>query len=417
MLRSSEYDVVIMGGGPAGSTAATLLAEEGRSVLVVERRAAEDFKVGESLMPATYDTFARLGVLDRLERSDFPRKYSVQFYTKNGKASAPFYFFDDTPDPSSTTWQVLRSEFDQLLLERAAEAGAEIQRRVRVRDVLFDDDRAVGARLQLSSGEMQNVSSRVVVDATGQRAFLARKLGIVEVDSNLKKASLYTHFEGAFRDQGIDEGATLILHTSAAESWFWYIPMPNDRVSVGVVGDVESLVTLRSGSPQEIFEEELDKCLEVKQRLTGAKQVRDMAVLRDFSYRAKQISGPGWLLLGDAYSFIDPVYSSGLLLALKSGEMGADSILDAFAHDDTSAARLGSFEPLLEKGMGSIRGLVNAFYSRDFSFGKFLRKYPEHQKDIVDILVGRVFDRDFTLLFEHMGEMFEFLELPRPVRA
>ena len=142
-----------------------------------------------------------------------------------------------------------------------------------------------------------------------------------------------------------------------------------------------------------------------------------MAVVRDFSYRAKRISGPGWVLLGDAYSFIDPVYSSGLLLALKSGEMGADSILDAFEHDDFSAARLGSFGPLLEKGMRPIRGLVNAFYSRDFSFGAFLRRHPEHQKDIVDILVGRVFDREFDALFEHMGAMFESLELPLPVRV
>ena len=153
MNPREQFDVVVMGGGPAGSTVAALLAEAGRKVLVVERRDAEDFKIGESLMPATYDTFTRLGVLERLQASHFPKKYSVQFYTKNGKASTPFYFNQTDPGASSQTWQVLRSEFDQLLLEHAAECGAEIRRRLRVRDVLFEDDQATGIRVQQPDGE------------------------------------------------------------------------------------------------------------------------------------------------------------------------------------------------------------------------------------------------------------------------
>ena len=412
MDRREHFDVAVMGGGPAGSTVAALLAEAGKTVLVVERRDAEDFKIGESLMPATYATFARLGVLERLQASHFPKKYSVQFYTKNGKASTPFYFNQTDPSASSQTWQVLRSEFDQLLLDHAAERGAEVRRRLRVRDVLFEGDRATGIRVQRQDGETYDVGANVVVDATGQRAFLARKLKIVRVDPHLRNASIYAHFEGAFRDSGIDEGATLILHTEEAESWFWYIPMPNDRVSVGVVGEVESLITSRLGSPSEIFFEEVEKCPEIKKRLLGSSQSREMNVVRDFSYKAERLSGPGWLLLGDAYSFIDPVYSSGILLALKMGELGADAILDALDAGDPSAERLGRFEVDIAGGMASIRSLVHAFYSKDFSFGTFLKRYPDHQGDIVDILVGRVFDRDFDLLFTRMKEMFEGLELP-----
>lgn len=423
MKVGDSYDVVVMGGGPAGATSATLLAEAGRRVLVVERREVGEFKIGESLMPATYSTFERLGVLERLKRSHFPKKYSVQFYAKSGRASAPFYFFEDDPEESSQTWQVLRSEFDQILLERAAECGAEVQYRTGVRDVLFDedpatgDDRATGVRLQLSNGDYQDVAAEVVLDATGQRAFLARRLGIVDLDPHLRHASIYTHFEGGYRDQGIDEGATLILRTRDGESWFWYLPMPGDRVSVGVVGGVDYLVSSRPGNPQEVFFEEVEKCSEVKKRLVDSVQVREMNVLRDFSYKARQMAGPGWLLLGDAYSFIDPVYSSGILLALRTGEMGADAVLDAFEHDDFSAERLSRYQPLLEKGMESIRSLVHSFYSKDFSFGAFLRKYPEHQEDIVDILVGRVFDREFDLLFSHMAEMFKTLDLPLRVSS
>lgn len=412
MNPREQFDVAVMGGGPAGSTVAALLAEAGKKVLVVERRDAEDFKIGESLMPATYDTFARLGVLERLQASHFPKKYSVQFYTKNGKASTPFYFSQTDPGASSQTWQVLRSEFDQVLLEHAAECGAEIRRRLRVRDVLFESDRATGIRVQRPDGEIYDVGAKVVVDATGQRAFLARKLKIVRVDPHLRNASIYTHFEGAYRDSGIDEGATLILHTEEAESWFWYIPMPDDRVSVGVVGEVDYLITSRPGSPSEIFFEEVERCAEIKKRLLGASRTREMNVLRDFSYKAERLAGPGWLLLGDAYSFIDPVYSSGILMALKMGELGADAILDALDANDPSPERLGRFEAEIAGGMASIRSLVNAFYSKDFSFGAFLKKYPEHQGDIVDILVGRVFDRDFDLLFSRMKEMFKGLELP-----
>jgi flavin-dependent dehydrogenase len=220
-FAASEYDVIVAGGGPAGSATATLIAQQGYRTLLIERSLGPEFKIGESLMPATYWIFDRLGVLDQMKASHFPKKYSVQFFSSDGRASTPFYFRDHDTHENSQTWQVLRSEFDQMLLDNAAAKGVEVQRGVTLKDVLFEGDRAVGARVSVTGGDPVDLASRVLVDATGQRAFLAGKLRLLEVDSRLKQASFFTHFRGGYRDQGVDEGATIILHTDERKSWFW----------------------------------------------------------------------------------------------------------------------------------------------------------------------------------------------------
>lgn len=407
-----SYDVIVIGGGPAGATAATLVAQHGHRVLLLERAPEARFKIGESLMPATWSTFDRLGVLPKLHASHFPRKYSVQFYGRSGKASVPFYFQETDPHERSVTWQVLRSEFDALMLDNACEHGVEVRRGAAVKDVLFDGERAVGVRADFgkdfgAGGGVREIPCKVVVDATGRSAFLGRKLGLMQPDPELRKAAIFSHFEGALRDPGIDEGATLVLYTGGDDkenAWFWYIPLPGDRVSVGVVGSVEKLISSRPGDPQAVFDEEVALCPEARRRLVGSRQAFPVQVLNDFSYRSSRIAGDGWVLAGDAFGFLDPIYSSGVLLALTSGEQAADSIHAALEVDELSAERLGAHGPRFLAGMEAMRRLVYAFYEKDFSFARFLRRFPDQRIDLIHLLVGNVF-RPSDSLFAKMGQM------------
>ncbi|RKU28267.1 NAD(P)/FAD-dependent oxidoreductase [Candidatus Poribacteria bacterium] len=419
MNQHAKYDTIIIGGGPAGSTAATLIAQQGYRVLLLERDSEPTFKIGESLIPSTYWTFKRLGMLEKLRKSHFPQKYSVQFFTRTGKATNPFYFFETNPHESSVTWQVLRSEFDQMLLDNAVEKGVEVRRGVSVRQVLFDGDKAIGVSTQttvngnIQEKQQQTIHGTVIVDSTGQRSLIGRQLNLNTVDPNLKKASLFTHYEGGYRDPGIDEGATLILHTEEKDSWFWSIPLPYNRTSIGVVGELDYLLQNRRDTDgkldaQKIFEEELGKCPPLKDRLEGAKQLFPIQTTKDFSYRARRIAGQNWLLIGDAFGFLDPVYSTGLFLALKSGEMASDVIVDAFKENDFSENQLGSFGQTFVDGMEAFRKLVYAFYTKEFSFARFLSEYPEHLGGIVDILSGDVYRRDVTNIFPDMSKMCYF---------
>lgn len=409
MTLADQYDVIVVGGGPAGSSTATIVAQSGRSVLLLEREKFPRFRIGESLMPATYWTLERLGVLDKMQCSKFPQKHSVQFFSKSGRGSVPFYFSETEPGPSAQTWQVDRASFDHMLLDNAREHGVEVHEETRVKEVLFDGDTAVGVEARFPDGATRRIKARVVVDASGQAAMLGHRLELRQGDPNLRNCAFYTRYSGAQRAAGRDEGATLILYTAQPRTWFWYIPLPNNEVSVGVVGPVDYLTKDRARDPQTIYDEEAQTCPAVLERIEGAEQLHEVRAVKDFSYSCRRMAGNGWILVGDAFGFLDPIYSSGVFLALKGGEFAGDSINAALDADDPSASRLGRHAEEYATGVEAMRQLVYAYYSPEFNFAAFLSQYPDVKDELVNLLIGNVYRKSVARLLESMQK---FCALP-----
>ena len=386
----TSTDVVVIGGGPAGSTVSTLLAQHGRRVLLYERERFPRYHIGESLIPETYWVFKRLKMLDRMRASPFVKKYSVQFVNAQGKESAPFYFHDNKPHECSQTWQVIRSEFDRMMLDNAREQGVEVHQPARVLEVLFEGDRAVGVRVQNDDGSQEDVRAQVVVDASGQSTMLQNRFKLRQWDPVLNKGAVWTYWEGAYRDTGRDEGATLVIQTPNRQGWWWYIPQHDNTMSVGVVAPFDYLFKGR-GSHEQIYAEELAATPAVQRRLEGARRATGYFATKDYSYRSREVAGDGWVLVGDAFGFLDPLYSSGVLLALKSGELAADAIAEGLAKGDISAAQLGKWGPMFNRGVDRMRRLVCEYYD-GFSFGKFVRTFPHLKGTVTDLLIGDLFD-------------------------
>jgi flavin-dependent dehydrogenase len=412
-------DVVVIGGGPAGSTCSTLLAQQGVEVELFERERFPRFHIGESLIPETYWVLKRLNMLPKMQQSHFVKKYSVQFVNASGKLSAPFYFWDNKPHECSQTWQVVRSEFDQMMLDNAREHGVTVHEGVRVVDVLFDPStslrasgRAVGVTIQGENGTRREVRAKVVVDASGQAGLIQNRLRLRVWDPVLNKGAIWTYWEGAYRDTGRDEGATMVLQTANKNGWFWYIPQHDNIVSVGVVAPFDYLFK-NHDSYERTYQEEVERCTAVKARIASATRATGYFATKDYSYRATTVAGDGWVMIGDAWGFLDPLYSSGVLLALRSGEMAADAIVEGFANNDTSAAQLGKWGPLFNEGVDRMRRLVCEYYD-GFSFGNFVRHYPHLQGTVTDLLIGDLFTDRVDSVWAPMESLYPPDKKPIP---
>jgi flavin-dependent dehydrogenase len=401
----SEPDVVVIGGGPSGATTATLVAKQGYSVQLLEREHFPRYHIGESLIPDTFWVLERLGMLDKLRGSRFVDKHSVQFVSDQGKLSQPFYFADHKPHESSRTWQVLRQEFDMMMLDNAREHGVDVHEGVRVLEVLFEEGRAVGVRAVDESGSVREIRCQVVVDAAGQSCVIQDRLGLREWDPVLKKAAIWTYWQGARRDTGRDGGATLVMQTQGKQGWFWFIPLHDDVVSVGVVAPYDYLFTGRDTKDLEtIYFAEVEKCPGLEPRIATACRSAPFRAAKEYSYRSRQVAGDGWVLVGDAFGFLDPLYSSGVLLALKSGACAADAICAGLSRGDTSAAQLGVWGPEFIQGMDRMRRLVCEFYD-GLNFGQFVRRHSDRKGLITDILIGDLFKDDIDALWPLMDAM------------
>jgi flavin-dependent dehydrogenase len=378
-------DVIVIGGGPAGSTAATLLARQGFSVLLLERERFPRFQIGESLLPYNNDLFDRLGVADQLAQGDFFPKYGAYFVTGDSKVGCSFRFDQTLEDPYRQSFQVKRAEFDHLLLKNAAANGVEVREETAVASVdLSDPERAT---IRTSKGE--ELTARFVIDGSGHSAVLGSRVGDKSDIASLKKVACFAHYRGVVRAEGREGGSTGIVVLQNA--WFWLIPVNADVMSVGIVVDRDHLVQCGL-SPEQILEKTIAETPFVAERMRDAERVTPVYARKDFSFRMRNLVGPNYALAGDAAGFLDPIFSTGVFIAMKS----ADIIAEAAA----VRLRSGSMKPLqkyerdLSGALEKYLRFIEHFYEREF-LEVFMQPSPRFglMRVIVGVLAGDIFAR------------------------
>ncbi|MCW5551094.1 MAG: tryptophan 7-halogenase [Verrucomicrobiae bacterium] len=407
-----HWDAIVIGGGPAGASAAAILAEHGHRVLALEREKFPRYHIGESMIPFTYGPMERLGLIPMMKQSAFQKKYSVQFVAPNGKASQPFYFFNRYDrETVAQTWQILRSEFDEILLQHARTKGAEVMEEITVKELLWEKgysgQRVVGVRAQTKAGALVEFRAPITLDCTGKESFTAVRNNWRTKDPYLNKVAVWTYYRGSKREPGLDEGQTTVAMIPH-KGWFWHIPQHNDMVSVGVVAEGKYLTRGGVKDPKAIFHREVEENLWIKDHLSVGEQVGEYFITSEYSFHSRHCGCEGLVLVGDAFAFLDPVFSSGLMLALKSGVLAGDAVHEAIAARDFSPARFGDYARFMREGVENMRKLVYAFYDPNFSFKQVIDKYPEAAYEITDCLSGDV-NKDFTSLW---NKIREFAPLP-----
>lgn len=408
-MSVSSFDAIVIGGGPSGSAAAGMLGLNGHKTLILEKDAFPRYRIGESLLPYCYFPLQKLGLVDAMKKSDFVRKHSVQFVSKSGKLSSPFYFQGHMQHEAAETWQVERHEFDQMMVNRAIELGAEFRQNVQVMDLLQDEHgKVVGVKARDAEGNVHEHYAPLTIDASGRNALSASRMRWRMMDPKLKKIAIWSYFKGAVRDEGIDEGATTVAYLDG-KNWFWYIPLRNNIVSVGLVGD-KSFLYETSRDPETVFKSKVEQNLWIKEHLAPSERVRDFQQIGDFSFRSRYCATDGLVLTGDAFSFLDPVFSSGLFVALQGGVMAGEAASAALAKGDVSAPQFETYGQQLREALENMRRLVYAFYDPDFNFKDLFKKYPDLHGDVTDCLIGDL-NKDFSKLFNAVGE---FAQLPEP---
>jgi flavin-dependent dehydrogenase len=357
------YDVAIIGGGPAGSTAATLLGKAGRRVIVFEREKFPRFHIGESLLPFSMQTFDRLGLREKLDASFMP-KYGGEIAAACGSKGVKFYFKDGFRSQRDRAYQVTRSDFDKVLLDHSRENGAEVREETEVTNLEFGDDR-VKIDIESVDGMKSSIEARYLLDCSGRQTMLGGLFDLKQTYDHLRKFSIFAHYEGVDRLPGKD--ATLIRMVRGLDRWFWLIPLTETRTSVGVVMD-SAAFRKQKLSPETALEKFVAEQPLMVEKMQNATRVTQVYSASDFSYRNRRLAGDRWLLAGDAAGFIDPVFSSGVFLAIMSAEQAADA-LEEVLRDERKRARLfKKYSRTVNRVMDVYLTFVNSWYNRGKEF-------------------------------------------------
>jgi flavin-dependent dehydrogenase len=355
-------DAIVIGGGPGGSTVATVLARAGRHVLLLEKEKFPRFHVGESLLPFNLPLFERLGVAEKIRAAGFQTKRGAYFWNEETGGIRPVDFANGMDDRHPSAYQVKRAEFDELLLRHAEESGAHVREETAVEEVVFEGERAVGVIARSPAGK-EEIRARAVVDASGQTALLSRQLGTRRFDPKLKRAGLFAHYEGIRWPEGQRPGDILLPIDRGV--WYWIIPFSDGTCSVGEV--FEPSLAAQAVSLEEKFELLLARSPRMQEFLAGARRTSRVVGISDYSTSSARAAGDGWALVGDAATFLDPVFSTGVFLAMAMGERAAYRIDRALTERGCVGARdLAPYAKEASRLVGRFRRFVYAFYDPVF---------------------------------------------------
>jgi FADH2 O2-dependent halogenase len=420
-------DVAILGGGPAGSSIASYLAQAGLRCAVFEKELFPREHVGESLVPSSTRVFNEIGFTEEMERSGFPRKYgaawtsaeahraySHDFQGLEADAYADVRFAERDQEGVNRpyTWHVDRGRFDLMMLQHAAKSGADVYSGVTVKDVQFGEN-GDGAKVCFAlGGRTMKVPAKMVVDATGRKTLLGSRLGLRVRDSVFDQYALHSWFGGLDRLSitGTEERAQYIfIHfLPINDSWIWQIPISDSVTSVGVVTQKKNFARSRQDREKFFWE-----CMETRPDLASclreSEQLRPLKEEGDYSYAMRDICGDGFVLIGDAARFVDPIFSTGVSIALNSARFAARDIVAALEKGSTQKAAFSTYEKTLKRGTKNWYEFISVYYRLNVLFTAFV-KNPKYRLDVIKLLQGDVYDVDRPPVLEEMKEVIRRVE-------
>ena len=356
---SSHFDVAIIGGGPAGSVAGSVLARHGRTVVIFEREKFPRFQVGESTIPASLDTLQRIGVKEKIDQAGFLTKHGGEIVSACGGARAKFFFRNALNPRWKTAYQIDRMTFDDILLKHAQSLGCEVREETRVESVEFTPE---GATLQCKNNPAPTHAS-YVIDCTGRSSLLANRFGLKQPFPHLKKFSVFSYYQRSTKSNDPEDAYTRMIR--GAEGWFWVIPIADGKISVGVVMDLEKFNRLKL-SPEDALNRTIEEQPEVRKWVENTTRYMPVFATADFSYAVSQLTGDRWLLAGDAAGFLDPVFSSGIYIAIYSGEKAGETINTVLNDPGKKSAAYRRYDRAVQKRLGSYLKLTSAWYTKEF---------------------------------------------------